>query len=259
MFKRLKQAFSSSPTEKPHAIEDGALAPDAPLYVVGDVHGCLSELDAAIARIEEHAAANGLEDARLVLLGDYVDRGPQSAQVLTRIFELSQAMPEKVVCLFGNHERMMLEFVDDPAGRGTRWLRNGGVETLKSYDIHGVDETSDLEDLTEASFALETAMTKPLLAWLRDLPVMTRSGNIVCVHAGMDPDKAPEEQDRRTLIWGHKDFMVRARGDDLWVAHGHIVVKAPQCHDSRIALDTGAYRTGKLTVGVLRKASCVFI
>lgn len=259
MLNRLKRVFSSPEVEKPNQIDDAALAPDDTLYVVGDIHGCLSELDAAIARIEAHAAANGLEDARLVLLGDYVDRGPQSAQVLARIFELSQMLPDKVVCLFGNHERMMLEFIDDPAGRGIRWLRNGGVETLQSYGIHGVDGTSDVEALTEASFALEAAMTAPLITWLRDLPVMMQSGNIVCVHAGMDPDKSPAEQSRRTLIWGHQDFMVRGRSDDLWVAHGHIVVKAPQCCDSRIALDTGAYRTGLLTVGVLRKASCIFI
>jgi serine/threonine protein phosphatase 1 len=98
-----------------------------------------------------------------------------------------------------------------------------------------------------------------LQAWLRALPLTFQSGNIACVHAAMDPSSSPDKQSSRILLWGHPDFMSEARVDDLWVAHGHTIVKSAACQNSRIALDTGAYRTGRLSVAAVSGGHCTFL
>lgn len=159
----------------------------------------------------------------------------------------------------GNHEEMMLDFIDDPAVRGNRWLTFGGDDTLKSYGIKVPVKKANIEDLTEASMALERAMPKGLQAWLRALPLTFQSGNVACVHAAMDPGTSPDKQSDRVLLWGHRDFMSEGRDDDLWVAHGHTIVKSASCQNSRIALDTGAFQTGRLSVAAVSDGQCTFL
>jgi len=261
VLRKLQSIFSSSRAlqTSPPPAQTGDFNPDTPLYIVGDLHGCLALFDAALLKIDAHAAATGHSEATLVLLGDYVDRGPQSSQILARIYDMQQKDPEHVVCLMGNHEKMMFEFIDDPAGRGARWLRFGGADTLKSYALSTADKNTDVEDLTELSMGLEEAMPDGLLEWMRALPLIYQSGNIVCVHAAMSPRKSVEKQDSKVMLWGHPDFMTTARTDDLWVAHGHTIVKTAGCQDSRIALDTGAYQTGVLSVAALSEGRCEFL
>lgn len=235
------------------------LSPDSPLYVVGDIHGRVDLLKNVFGLIEAHRQENGWSDSTIVFLGDYVDRGPRSGDVLQTLFHRQQADPEGLVCLMGNHEKMLLEFVDDPADRGSRWLVNGGDETLVSYGVDRLHSKSDTEDMMEAGEAMEAAMPSGLMAWLRALPLTYRSGNIVCTHAGMDPHLTPEDQSDKVLLWGHRDFISRAREDGLWIAHGHTIVPEAHCHSGRIAVDTGAYRTGKLTVAAIAKGSCTFL
>ena len=238
------------------------MAPEQPLLIVGDLHGsfdllgkCLKDVDVFVESRE--AELHGIP--RLVLVGDYIDRGEQSARVLEWLFTLQKDLPDNVTCLMGNHERMMLEFLDDPAGRGQRWLRNGGLQTLASYKIGGVREQSDFEELTEASHALEAALPDGMLEWLRNLPLMYQSGNICVTHAGMDPHLAPEDQSSQVLLWGHKEFMTTPRRDGLWVVHGHTIVREPQIAPSRISIDTGAYHSGRLTVAAIGLGTCEFI
>lgn len=261
MFNKLKNLFSGGASGHvasgiPQA---GDFAPAEPLYVVGDVHGCFDLLNAALERIEAHAGAHNITSSKLVLLGDYVDRGPQSAQVLECIYTLQQNAPDRVICLMGNHEKMMLEFIDDPVGRGARWLKFGGADTLASYGIPALKKKADVEDITEASMALEEAMPKGLQDWVRALPLSFQNGNIACVHAAMDPDDAPDAQSDRVMLWGHRDFMTVSRDDNIWVAHGHTIVKSPSCQNSRIALDTGAYQSGHLSVAALSSGQCEFL
>ena len=159
----------------------------------------------------------------------------------------------------GNHERMMLEFLDDPAGRGARWLGNGGLQTLASFGIGGLGARPALEDMTKASEALAVALPDGMEAWLRALPLMWRSGNLVCVHAGMNPAKPPEAQEASTLLWGHPKFLSQPRRDGLWVVHGHTIVEAPEAQAGRIAVDTGAYHSGRLTAAALSAGQCRFL
>lgn len=235
------------------------LAPERPVYAVGDIHGRADLIDPLLARIDADVAARGHDAAQLVFLGDYVDRGAQSAQVLAQLHELAHRAPDSVTCLMGNHEKMLLDFLDDPAGRGMRWLVNGGIPTLESYGITGLAPDAPVEDLTDASDALAAAMPEGMGDWIRALPRRYRTGNLVCVHAALNPARPPEDQDERALLWGHRDFTRVPRADGIWVVHGHTIVREPMIEAGRISIDTGAYQSGRLTAAAMDAEGCRFL
>ncbi|MBZ8117576.1 serine/threonine protein phosphatase [Roseovarius sp. LXJ103] len=241
------------------SVSFASLAPSQRVYAIGDVHGCADLLERLLESIDADLRAFGSDEPQLIFLGDYVDRGEASDRVLARLFALSRERPEAVRCLMGNHERMMLEFLDDPAGRGARWLGNGGLQTLASFGIGGLGARPALEDMTQASEALAAAMPEGMEAWLRALPLMWRSGNLVCVHAALDPAEPPEAQKAGTLLWGHPKFLSEPRRDGLWVVHGHTIVEEPEARSGRIAIDTGAYHSGRLTAVAISAGQCRFL
>ena len=229
------------------------LQPDVRVYAVGDIHGRHDLLMSALARIDgDLAGCDG--PSALVFLGDYVDRGAQSAQVLEKLRALPGTSPTPVVTLMGNHERMMLDFLADPVSCGRLWLHNGGLTTMASFGIEDTD-ISDPDALGSAAADLRAALPAGLEIWLSNLPLLWRSGNLVCVHAALDPRLAVAGQADTTMIWGHPDFRTTPRRDGIWVAHGHTVVDVPEMADGRIALDTGAHFSGLLTVGVLEQGT----
>lgn len=244
MFKRLKSLLGSTPsnvTMAPASIETN-VKPQTTFYAIGDIHGCLEKTNALIAKIESEEP-----NAIIVFLGDYIDRCTQSAQVLSKLFELQTKQSDRYICLTGNHEKMMLEFIDDPLGRGARWLVNGGIETLESFGVKATKARLKAEEAMDVADELEEAMPKGLQQWLRDLPMQWSSGNVHCVHAAMDPNAAPDNQKERHLLWGHRDFMTTPREDGECVVFGHVIVPKPDVRDGRIAIDTGAYKSGCLT------------
>lgn len=212
------------------------IMPDAPVVVVGDVHGRADLLRRLLENVGEYP---------LVFVGDYIDRGPESAEVLAML----HARPD-ILCLSGNHEVMMREFLADPAGKGSRWLGHGGRQTLHSFGVPSVTRDADSMALQEARDALAEAMGPKMLGWLDDMPAMWMSGNVAVVHAAADPDRPIDQQNEQTLHWGHPEFMKRPRKDGIWVVHGHTIVANALVQDGRISIDTGAYASGRLT-GVL--------
>ena len=226
------------------------IRPDQLLYIIGDVHGRDDLLVRILAKIEADTARHPDARPALVLVGDYVDRGDESAAVLRRV-QLMDQQSESVICLMGNHERMMLDFIDDPAGTGARWLRHGGLQTLSSFGIGGVTDTSAPEALEVAARQLVQAMGPELLVWVRDLALDWTSGNVVVTHAALDPDLPLAVQPDRVKLWGHPEFMQRARRDGVWVARGHVVIDLPVAAQGRISVDTGAVFSGRLTAAVL--------
>lgn len=239
---------------------DAKVIPDIPAYIIGDVHGCYDLLVKKLEAIETDRVQNSvMADAPIVFVGDLVDRGPQSAQVLRLLQNLCSDDPAKTICLFGNHEEMLIDFIDDPAGKGRRWLRFGGAETLASFGMTGVSNKIDLEDLVKISSDFEAALGDELQTWLRALPRVWSSGNLHCVHAGMNPAKPVTSQRSTVLLWGHPAFETTAREDGQWVAHGHTIVAKPTAHSGRIATDTGAYKTGELTAAAVSNDSVRFI
>ena len=222
-----------------------APAPEGPVCIVGDVHGCAAMLDELLDRLADEAEGR----ARIVLVGDLVDRGPDSAAALRRARGLAPRPGGAHEVLLGNHEEMMLDFLDDPAGKGLRWLRFGGRETMESFGIAAPEEGGDLDEIAEASDALREALG-PLEAWVRALPLLWHSGNLAVTHAGADPAR-PIGSRPRTLVWGHSDFMEAERADGIWVAHGHTVVEEAYAEAGRIGVDTGAVYGGPLTAAVI--------
>ncbi len=214
---------------------------DETVAVIGDIHGRLDLLDLLLDRLASEAG-----DAKLIFVGDNVDRGPDARAVIDRL----RALGDGAVCLKGNHESMLLDFLDNAIEWGGLWLRNGGDRTLASYGIT-LSENSSLDEVMAASSALRIALTDGTEAWLRGLPLIWQTGTLLVTHAGPDPATPVEEQDERVFLWGHSRFLREARTDGIWVAHGHWIRERPSCADMRIAVDTGAWATGRLTAAII--------
>ena len=218
--------------------------------MIGDIHGALPLLERLLQVIEQME-----ECPTVVCVGDYIDRGEYSAQVLELLMSLTARFPDLFYCLKGNHEQFLLEFLEKPEQAAERWLRHGGLQTLASYGIGAAREGARdrLRDVLVQSMGEDT------IAWLHGLPSFWKSGNVAVVHAGADPARPIEEQPERALIWGHSDFTRHPRRDGIWVAHGHIVVKEPQKTMGRINVDTGAYATGILSAAYITKGKVTFL
>lgn len=221
-----------------------AVAPGMPFTAIGDVHGCAELLAAGLQK-----AGKG----PVICVGDLVDRGEHSADVLRML-----CVRPEIICLSGNHEEMMLRFIEAPEKYGAWWLRNGGLQTLHSFGVAGVDATSGADTWKKARDHLIRAMGDPLVNWMKSLPTRWQSGNIAVVHAGADPALPIEKQTTKTLHWGHPKFLRKRRRDGIWVLHGHTIVDAPYAEEGRIAIDTGAYATGRLTLARVENAEVVF-
>lgn len=216
----------------------GPVRPVSPFFAIGDIHGRVDLLISLLRQLDA-----GLP---VIFVGDYVDRGENSAEVLRVLRGRPGAL-----CLMGNHEDMMLSFLDDPVGRGGHWLRNGGLQTLASFGVAGLTDSSKGADLQAARDALAAAMGPGLIAWLRARPLWYQSGNVAVVHAGADPGLAIKDQKDAHLLWGHPDFVRKPRSDGLWIVHGHRIVDAPLAENGVISIDTGAYATGCLTAALI--------
>ncbi|MCA0044263.1 metallophosphoesterase family protein [Celeribacter litoreus] len=227
--------------------------PDQPLFIVGDIHGQIRALDALLDR-----AAREFPTSRLVFVGDFIDRGESSADVLSRLYDLSLENAEGVFIL-GNHEEMFLAFLDAPEEAGNRWLKYGGLQTMASFGSFHLRENSTTEMLVEARDKLRSVMPNGLENWLRSRPRHWQSGNVGIVHAGADPQRPLNEQRVNSLTWGHKDFGRLARQDGLWIVHGHTIVEMPREKNGVISIDTGAYATGKLTAAHIDNGQLSFV
>lgn len=225
--------------------------PHRPLIVVGDIHGRMDLLDVLLAKFGPEILVEETKPD-LVFVGDYVDRGDKSLEVLIRLRTLTESHGSEVTCLMGNHERMMLDFLDDPTMHGKRWLRNGGLQTLASFGVGYVTEFSEGPALITAQNELSKAIPKGMEKWLRSLPMHFESGNVNVVHAGANPCLPMDRQDPHSLLWGHKDFLTTERDDGRRVVFGHTITEVPFAKFGRISVDTGAVFKDRLT------AACIF-
>ena len=209
-------------------------APDQPLFVIGDLHGRADLLDKLLDQTRD--------GEQIICVGDYVDRGENSADVLTRLHETPD-----ILCLKGNHEDMLLGFLEDPENAGPRWLRYGGLQTLASFGVPGISERMRGGELTAARDEMVKRMGNAQVEWLQTRPLFYETGNVAIVHAGADPVCPIAQQSNTVLMWGHPEFRKTTRPDGIWVVHGHTIVDEPMVKDGRISVDTGAYATGRLT------------
>lgn len=213
----------------------------AAIYAIGDIHGCLDELLALEALIlSDSTAPDGKK--LIVTLGDYIDRGPNSAGVIDHLL---RPLPEGFsrVALAGNHEEILLNAI---SGTGyDAWLQFGGVETLRSY---GIDpDVFRSARSQQRQTLLQSHIPEHHLAFLNELAVSLQVEHTVFVHAGIRRDRPMYRQEKSDMLWIRSEFLEADATDGLTVVHGHTPVEQAEVRPGRIGIDTGAYATGRLT------------
>lgn len=186
------------------------------LLAVGDIHGCYAKLVDLMEKV-----APAAED-RLVFLGDYIDRGSESRQVIEYLLDLKKRLP-RTVCLRGNHEQMLLEALTGEIEAVGLFLFNGGTATVTSYG-------GDLDRLPAEH-----------LDFLRALPLYHEEDEFIFVHAGLRPGVALEEQDPQDLLWIRREFLDSDYDWGKTVVHGHTPRPGVEFRENRIGIDTGAF------------------
>jgi serine/threonine protein phosphatase 1 len=214
------------------------------IYAIGDIHGHLDKLRIAHDLVEADRGREGAADAPLIHVGDLVDRGPASAEVVGCLMDLSRSDP-RVVVLKGNHDAMFLDFLSTRPGRWSesRYLHAnvGGRETLRSSGLRSTGAARSLHDK-----AVE-AVPPDHRAFLDALPLSHGSGDCFFVHAGIQPGVPLADQTPADLMWIRDDFLFDTRDHGPLVVHGHTPVPAVEHHGNRLAIDTGAAWEGPVS------------
>ena len=226
-----------------------------PIYAIGDVHGQLEELQRVLSLIE----AYGGPDARGVLVGDYVDRGPDSRGVLQFLID-AQAQGRNWVTLKGNHDRYLSRFLDymlvhDPATRADLlWFnpRLGGDKTMATYGEDAEEGAPD-DVLPRAALA---AIPQAHREYLANLPLMHQTDELLFVHAGIRPRVALEKQIEDDLVWIRAPFLDYRKSHGPLVVHGHTSIEHPEHAGNRVNLDGGAGYFRPLHAAVFEGRTC---
>lgn len=219
------------------------------VYAVGDIHGRYDLLLILLEQIARDARRHEVVGRRplLIFCGDYVDRGPDSAKVLSTIAWMRAGTAFETRCLKGNHEQMMLTYIEQPPA-AAGWLRVGGAETLASYGITAPAWDAVPEEHYRARDQLLDAMSARHLRLLQTLETLLLIGDYAFAHAGVRPGVSLHRQLERDLLWIRDDFLNARRGFKKMIVHGHSWDSdEPFFGANRIGVDTGAYRTGVLT------------
>jgi serine/threonine protein phosphatase 1 len=207
---------------------------DVITFAIGDVHGCSQKLQCLIAVCESICAGR---DARFVLVGDYIDRGPDPKGTIEFLIDKQRREPDRFICLRGNHEQMLIDAADVERTDSDliNWWANGGEQTLDSY---GVNDPS--------------AIPGDHLAWIRALPLKLADGKRLYVHAGIRPGVALAAQTTHDLLWIREPFLSSDRDHGVLVVHGHTPTKSgvPDLRINRLNIDTGACFGGPLTAAM---------
>jgi len=231
--------------------DNGSAAPptvgDRLVYAIGDVHGRLDLLKALVADVlRDVVQSQPATRPVLILLGDYIDRGDESAGVVAFICALKAHPAIEVRALKGNHEQALLTFLTDPS-IGPKWAAYGGDATLASYGVTTPGLAADPEAWQAASASLAAVLPPAHLEFLRSLDLMIEVGDYLFVHAGIRPNVALDAQTEHDVIWIREEFLeTRARCGKV-VVHGHTPAVTVEIKSHRIGIDTGAFATGVLT------------
>ncbi len=216
------------------------------VYAIGDIHGRADLLMRLLGEMTDDIARGGFEGRPiLVFLGDYVDRGFQSREVLNILLS-NTLSPFETYFLKGNHEAAMLQFLTDPS-IGPRWAEFGGVETLVSYGVKPPRTRTSVEEWTRASKELNALLPPEHRHFLANLDLSVRIGDYVFVHAGVRPSAPLDQQTEQDLLWIRDEFLDDRRHLGAVIVHGHTPVQQPYRDSRRIGIDTGAYLSGRLT------------
>jgi serine/threonine protein phosphatase 1 len=204
--------------------------------------GLLQKLLMAIE--QDDVARKAVTKKRLIFLGDLIDRGAGSAQVVSLLIE-AQRVSSELVVLMGNHEAAFLESIDGNAAAQRLWLEHGGSATLHSYGIETLREEETPEQFARR---LQASIPHEIIDWLEKLPMTARSGDYFFCHAGVRPGTALNRQKPQDLLWIRHEFLDDRTDHGAVIVHGHSICGPEvEFHPNRINVDTGAYSTGILS------------
>jgi serine/threonine protein phosphatase 1 len=237
----LKKLFKArrTPATPPAVVPDGQR-----LYAIGDIHGCADLLDDLLTRIADDDAARGSARTTLIFLGDLVDRGPKSAEVIERLRRLAEDRPDTRF-LLGNHEEVFLDALGGEPKALRMFCRIGGRETILSYGVEAADY--DRMDYEELSAALQSRVPDSHRAFMTAFEDIIVIGDYIFVHAGIRPGIDLPLQRSADLRWIRNPFLDYDRSLGKIVVHGHTISESLDVQAHRIGVDTGAYETGRLT------------
>ncbi len=215
------------------------------VYAIGDIHGCLNEFKSLLNLIEQDLNTHPVPEYKIVTLGDYVDRGPDSRGVLDHLILLQKTLP--LICLRGNHDQRMLEFMDIPDEVGASFLTYGGRELLQSYGV----EVTSAKSLKMMSQQLKAQVSSSHIKFLDSLELTHQEGDYFFVHAGVKPGIALDKQTPDDLLWIREEFLTHQSPFEKVIVHGHTPRDEVDIQPNRINLDTYCFDTGVLSCAVL--------
>lgn len=232
-----------------------SLPKESRVFAIGDVHGRWDLLAALIRAIDEKAANLPLMPTKFVILGDFIDRGPDSAKIMDLLMRACQSYDAFVV-LKGNHEASLIAAAHGDADAQHLWLKHGGLATLESF---GIAPPQSGEDRFRFAERLQKGIGVKALEWLMELPTFLSEPPFFFCHAGVRPGRSLHRQSEEDLLWIRSAFMESTRDHGAIIIHGHNVVDDVEVCSNRISLDTGAYYTGVLSAVMLDpKQSFIF-
>ncbi|MGP9813771.1 metallophosphoesterase family protein [Rhodopseudomonas sp. NSM] len=240
------------PAHQTTQISGAASTPPATrIYAVGDIHGRADLLAEIADLIDDDQRRRPVRHAIEVYLGDYIDRGPDSRAAIDILCR--RLVRKRAICLRGNHEELMENFLRDPRAL-QRWLQLGGLNTLASYQLSPASkpEKIDADALREQFMRVFPRAHQLFLACLR---TSFHCGDYLFVHAGIRPGVPVALQDPADLMWIRNDFLDWPHMHEAVIVHGHTPVPHPDIRPNRINIDTGAWKSGVLTCLVLEGSS----
>lgn len=250
MLGALRKLFAGNASSNSPRVPDGER-----VFAIGDIHGRLDLFEALIEGIEAEDRKRGPARTTIILLGDLIDRGPDSLGVLAlarRWQQRRQAAGLEMHILMGNHEEMLLGALDR-TDILRHFLQHGGRETILSF---GVDEkTYSSASWDELQTAMRQAISREWIDFILSFKPSHRIGDYAFVHAGVRPGVALDAQTPGDLRWIREPFLSSEQRHDGVIVHGHTITENPELRRNRIGIDTGAYLTGRLTAVVLEGES----
>src|ERR1700730_7575962 len=213
------------------------------IYAIGDVHGCADLLGQTLSSIDADLRAYPIPRAVRVFIGDYIDRGPASSEVLDRLIIYGAA--HECVFLKGNHDTYLLKFLENPGILG-EWQQVGGLETLMAYGLRPSFNSSAAKQ-GELAKALDSVLPESHRRFLSGLQLSFSCGDFFFVHAGVKPGVPLSQQREEDLVWIRNEFICCKKDFGKYIVHGHTPVLEPDIRPNRINIDTGGYASGRLT------------
>ena len=217
------------------------------IYAIGDVHGRADLLDRLLSRIDAHVAASPIARPVCLLIGDYIDRGPASREVLDLLINCAHG--REMIFLRGNHDVFIDRFLKQPATLQD-WSRIGGLETLMSYGLQP-SLNPDAAAQKELAGALNAVLPESHRQFFATLASSFTCGGYFFAHAGVRPGVPLARQGDEDLLWIRDEFLLHEEKFEKIVVHGHTPVHEIDIRPNRINIDTGAYATGRLSCLVL--------